>query len=492
MRTGNNQYKYFIKISMKYMVLILIWIILPESLIFGALSTEATEVFEIESRLDSHIIISNDTIWTLNKSPYIISNNVLVEQDVKLTIEPGVLIKFDKNKTLRVDGELYAIGTRLYKITFTSNKANPEPGDWNGINFFPTSKKSSLKYCNINYGSGISNSCDELLEISHCRISNNSETRKAIHNEASIIISNSIITRNKGGGVCNRNNMIIQNCIISRNTAEKGGGVFNTRDAIIYNSTITRNIASNGGGIANNWNDNEDECLYIYNCTITENLAKFKGGGIYNFDDGNLIVKYSKIKNNSASLGSGIYSCSETEIYNSTIVENNANNNSSAIYIYHHCSVIIENSNLDNLNYNIHFESSDEIKATNNWWGTINTDSINRSIYDFQDNFYLGKVEYIPFLKTPADINYTYQSSNIKNNPNENDNLNRNDPNQSRTENILSSSGFKTVAISLTTISIPQIEWGEYAAKVLHQMIEQEKEIIIEKIIPNIKIRDSI
>ena len=50
--------------------------------------------------------IISDTTWTLANSPYIVVANVEVWQGVTLTIQPGVVVKFNKDKLLQVNGTL--------------------------------------------------------------------------------------------------------------------------------------------------------------------------------------------------------------------------------------------------------------------------------------------------------------------------------------------------------------------------------------------------
>jgi hypothetical protein len=66
---------------------------------------------------------------------------------------------------------------------------------------------------------------------------------------------------------------------------------------------------------------------------------------------------------------------------------------------------IIEN-NLQNNTLNIQLTTdysghSKDVDASNNWWGTTDTQAINQTIYDFKDDFTLGVVTFVPFLTAP-------------------------------------------------------------------------------------------
>ena len=67
--------------------------------------------------------ITEDTTWTKANSPYIVTSTVQVLEGIRLTIEPGVEIRFNQNTALNVAGELNAVGTENEIVTFTSNSA---------------------------------------------------------------------------------------------------------------------------------------------------------------------------------------------------------------------------------------------------------------------------------------------------------------------------------------------------------------------------------
>ena len=88
-------------------------------------------------------------------------------------------------------------------------------------------------------------------------------------------------------------------------------------------------------------------------------------------------------------------------IQNNTITNNNIGISVSNSYV----PTIIEN-NIQNNTLNIKLVTdysghSKDFNAANNWWGTTEQSVINQSIYDFKNDFNLGKVNFVPFLNAP-------------------------------------------------------------------------------------------
>lgn len=63
--------------------------------------------------------ISENRTLTLENSPYISNEDVIVRRNARLTIEPGCELRFAKGKQLIIYGTLIARGTSVNRIRFT-------------------------------------------------------------------------------------------------------------------------------------------------------------------------------------------------------------------------------------------------------------------------------------------------------------------------------------------------------------------------------------
>ncbi len=292
--------------------------------------------------------ISTNTTWTLAGSPYIITGNTILDSGFVLTIDPGVVVKFNTSKSLQINGTLRAIGNSTNKITFTSNQATPAPGDWDYILFFDMSEDYNyslltgniMEYCIVEYGGGASilnpffpfNAAVRIKAsypfINYCEVRNNSSTGIRFFNDQNGFPTSDV--------------MKIFNCTISNNNStiytnpnEGAGGIdvsTNTSLIQISNNTIKNNTGYNGGGgiscaSVNNINSSITNNIIVNNSTPTE------GGGIFvNFSVG--LVAYNLVYGNTANNGGGIY---RSNGGNSAPPFNNFNNNiianNSAIYL---------------------------------------------------------------------------------------------------------------------------------------------------------------
>ena len=87
--------------------------------------------------------LSSDTTWQASQSPIQVAGRVTIPAGVVLTIEPGVVVEFAADTSLRVDGTLVARGTSAAPIYFTSVQEELAPGQWEYVAFSDTSADAS-------------------------------------------------------------------------------------------------------------------------------------------------------------------------------------------------------------------------------------------------------------------------------------------------------------------------------------------------------------
>jgi hypothetical protein len=119
----------------------------------------------------------DDFILTKLGSPYLIDGTINVASSTKLTIEPGVIIKFKENSYthsgINIEGELESIGTGDQKIVITSYKDDeyggdtnedgvttiPSAGDWDWIYSVNPDKEIKMENVIVRYGGKYHQSC---------------------------------------------------------------------------------------------------------------------------------------------------------------------------------------------------------------------------------------------------------------------------------------------------------------------------------------------
>jgi len=73
--------------------------------------------------------ITEDTTW--NEVAYLVTGHVTIQAGVTLTVEQGVIVRFNRGTYLDVKGHLQAKGTAAEPIVFTGQ--DETPGWWHGI-----------------------------------------------------------------------------------------------------------------------------------------------------------------------------------------------------------------------------------------------------------------------------------------------------------------------------------------------------------------------
>ena len=258
--------------------------------------------------------ITQDTIWTRVDSPYVVSNDITVYQNVTLTIEPGVEVKFGETFSLSILGKLHANGTGK-PITFTSNKEQPDVGDWNAIKFSGT-EKSTLIGCFVAYaedGICIDNGNLEIKDSTISRCQNGINVTNG-----DLTVQNSIIMENEGNGICitgngqvtTQNNTIIANVNGILLTGNENSGVNINQNRISANKQSGIKIEAGTHSditIVNNNVSSNDIGFHILSPTSTyidNNSISFNTIGIL-YDSGNHAANFNDIYGNQMGMDVG-------------------------------------------------------------------------------------------------------------------------------------------------------------------------------------------
>ena len=213
-------------------------------------------------------IISSDTILGIDKSPYILTEDLQVEYGATLTIEPGVIIEGD-NKSIKIWGILNANGTKKDKITF--NNLNIElNGTWEKNSFI------DISFAEINGGSIVRPTGNGVYGNFNLRDSHIKNTKNEIHiwyPTADVNIERNIFENSGGISVGTRGNIkvYIRNNTFynqTRGFAVENWASYDSSETIVeYNSFMsTDKIAlklpsgynnANMTAINNYWNTND-------------------------------------------------------------------------------------------------------------------------------------------------------------------------------------------------------------------------------------------
>jgi parallel beta-helix repeat protein len=355
-------------------------------------------------------IINSDTTWTKANSPCTLTGNVLVNNGVTLTIQPDVIVNLGSYYIL-INGTLVAKGTVNNPIHFNG-------GSITFTGFSSGWNEQTISGCIVENAifSSTSVSSSSSVKISK------SSLDVGISGEGSTIISENVIEGKVSGGLVSgntitgevsgvtvSNNIItgaVSDSVVSKNTIT--GGVVARGNCIISSNTITRGIEGTGNGIL-------VASEYVVSGgypTIEDNLIANTDVGI---NIGVLIrdwfsanipqIQRNLIIKNSVGIKFTIVTQNPYgDREPTTIQDNTISQNAIGIKIeglFEQCT--IKNNNIqDNSDYNLYLEDTpNNVDATYNWWGTTNEQSISQSIYDFKNDFNLGKVDFVPFLTEP-------------------------------------------------------------------------------------------
>jgi hypothetical protein len=211
-----------------------------------------------------------------------------------------------------------------------------------------------------------------------CNISNNRDGM-VLEYDSWASVSDSAIRNNIECGVRLRGYLDLHGSIVENNLYGLYGADFafhpyvNASASIIRNSTI--------GVMA--------EDLEAYSTAIANN--SLVGVTVNSLEAHSTTIANNSLVNVQAGSGTTLEYCS---IYNSLVGIRSASGSIKYSNIYNHTEYNVENE----------AGVGNDIDATHNWWGTTNETLIEELIYDYYDDYNLGRVLYKPYLSAPLEI----------------------------------------------------------------------------------------
>lgn len=288
-------------------------------------------------------ILSEDTTWEAARGPYYVTDNLLVDSDVTLTIEAGTTVMAAKDKYIQVRGSIICNGTYDAPITLTSDDQDYK---WKGITISELGnstlpRTNTFAFCNISNASTAILGEKGTIQITNSTFDN---CGRALHSDstssvfpASFEVDQCTFT-NHDTAIYVTGNLDIQNSTIDRCTT----GIYAWNDPLTCEATLIENCSI---GI---------DLGYCKNATIDRCTFRNKVG-----------IKWHP-------LSSG-------------------------------AKLDIQNSNFYDSTYYIKRTNAyGTVTAANNYW---DCNDIPSKLYDFYDDFNLGKITYEPYLTAPYGSN---------------------------------------------------------------------------------------
>ena len=302
--------------------------------------------------------IFSNTIWTVSGSPYVLTGDVALFPGYSLTIEPGVVLKFNTAAKLILRGPLYCNGTTQDKITFTSNALTPVKGDWYGIQI-ENSQGGKILGSNL-----IGEYATRFMEIK------NASSGEILNIVDSEIRYNDFAFYGYDGN--STHTVILDNLSVHDNTY-----------AYIYaqNVTLTNSVFSDGEKGIHCWEFTPN--MYITNCEF------------YNFSIRALSmqgeVSDCHIHDNvlGVNMVNGFFMTHST-------VENNVVGIELAYPLQISGNPIHDNTICNNLEYNFKYLNSYPIDISNNCWCSSDINVVAAKIYDAYDDASSGIATFTP------------------------------------------------------------------------------------------------
>ncbi len=316
--------------------------------------------------------VYSNTNWTADKSPYIITDTVVIFKEVTLTVESGVSVLFENSKLMIVRGTLVTTGNQENPVVFSSTSQEPKNNRWKGI-IFEMESNADINYTEFSYASVLLNMHDAYGK------------KYSFKNSQFFEISD-VIKKSSG-----RNNMIVDSCTFERNIYVSS---YQCRGVILKNSTIRNNKHGFSqiyeSQILNcDFYDNEVYALYLAGGKIEYNTFINNGLALINWLGDNHSFQYNIVLDNDIGIQIG------GAPRNYTIANNMICNNKM---------------------YNAVNGKSENFNISNNCWCLKDSSEIRSTISDGYNDVSKGLLYFTPFWDSCNENDSTFTSLGSINN----------------------------------------------------------------------------
>lgn len=342
--------------------------------------------------------VTADTHLSIAESPYLIPSGLSIENGTTLTIDPGVKIFLAKNAGIVVNGTLKAIGTADSLITFSHQDANES---WGIISFSNSdtseAARSVLCHTKIQYLDGIylngatpeihDNLFRFMVHLSGRPVPGTTLEIK----DNTFYFSKLGIRVGHGKEEPDTRILIDGNTFFNSSAIAIGGDFMTPQHFEIFNNRFQYSLNAEHLGI----DVQNTDGVYIH-----DNIFQNSRFAIAVGHSRNIRIHRNFFSGPSVTAIDLAYNAADVSITNNTITDCQRQ----AILLFYNSEAEIHYNNIYNNDVALSLWSEGaDIDASYNWWGTTDPDSIENLIEDYNDDPTSGRVNYLPFLDSPAD-----------------------------------------------------------------------------------------
>jgi parallel beta-helix repeat protein len=360
-------------------------------------------------------IIKSDTTWTKEAGPWNLTGNILIDGGATVTLASGAVLNLNEFY-IRVNGTLIVKpGATINMKTMAS---------YIQVNGILSARGTSENPIRINGGIGyiawIAPPSYSSISFSASSTGWNDQTQ-----------SGSIIEY----AVMNNTYLSVENSLRFANNIIDTGIESKSGSPVIYKNTIKSGLSISGGAAVITANTFDGGYITFYgentgqeNVVVSNNVicnsktviagtpAGISFGGSWSWG-GKFTVENNLITN--CYIGVQIFSPNFDNLKTEFALRNNTiTKNQVGIYISNSYSPTVTGNNIVGNDVSVKMVAdysgkSADISIPNNWWGTTSTAAIDQSIYDFNDDFNLGRITYTPILSSENTKAYPDSSISI-------------------------------------------------------------------------------